>query len=354
MVQKQTQGARIGFLDVAKAYAIVLVIWGHLIQQTNPGFWDNGVFSFIYSFHMPLFFLLSGMFLGKLFSLTFLQALKKRAVQLLLPAATISLLNLVVRCLLGSAYLSIGSIASAIVNMAWFCRTLFGCSIITYLAKKWFKTDVRACIGSILLVHLIPNIDFCAFKMFLPFLWSGYFLMKHKDWIFGNAAKILPVSLLLYIVLLCFWNTSYTFYRTDSTIWIVSLSAKKVMFLGHNLWVGLYRFAIGLSGSLSVILLIKLLCAKVGWLRSSFIAYIGCNTLGIYLLQTFGENYFFKFFSPVNELFTPPFGWVSYAILLPLCAVGIVLLLTLFIRLIRKSRYLSFFMLGDNKTLSWK
>lgn len=159
MAQKHALSARIGFLDVAKAFAIVLVVWGHLIQQTNYGFWDNGVFSFIYSFHMPLFFLLSGMFLGKLFSLTFMQALKKRAMQLLLPAATISLLDLVVRCLLGYADLSIVNIVDAIVNMSWFCCTLFGCSIVAYLAKKWFKTDTWACSGSILLVHLIPNTD---------------------------------------------------------------------------------------------------------------------------------------------------------------------------------------------------
>lgn len=305
MPQEHTSSARIGFLDLAKAFAIILVIWGHLIQQTNRGFWDNPLFSFIYSFHMPLFFLLSGMFLGKLFPLTFWQALKKRAIQLLLPAVTITLLDLAIKILLGYTDLSIINIAKALVSIPWFCRTLFGCSIIAYLSKKWFKTDLKACIGSILLVHLIPNADYCALKTFLPFLWSGYYMMKHKDWIFGNATKILPVLLLLCIILLSFWNTSYTFYKTSSTIWAISLSAKKAIFLEHNLWVGFYRFTIGLSGALSVILLIKLLYARVRWLRSSIIAYIGSNTLGIYLLQIFGEKNLFKHLSPVNELFTP-------------------------------------------------
>lgn len=43
--------------DNAKGFGILLVIWGHLFSL-------NGIpFSIIYSFHMPLFFFISGRFL---------------------------------------------------------------------------------------------------------------------------------------------------------------------------------------------------------------------------------------------------------------------------------------------------
>ena len=352
MIQKSISNTRIAFLDAAKAVAIFLVVWGHLIQQTDADFWNNDIFAFIYSFHIPLFFLLSGMFLDRLFSLSFLHALKKRAIQLLLPATTIALIGFVIRLLLAGTGISIIDIAETIVKavvcMPWFCKTLFCCNMIAYIAKRCFKTDCWACVGSILLLHLIPNDDYFALKTFLPFVWCGYFLMKYRKTVFDNAAKILPPMLLAYIILLCFWNTDCTFYKTSSTLWTINLSEKEAAFLGRNLSVELYRFAIGLSGAMSVILSIKLLYEKTACAHPSLIAYIGSNTLGIYLLQTFGESWLFKQLSPVNELFTPP-AWVPSAIILPICAIGTILLITLLIYLIRKNKYSSLLLLGDNK-----
>ena len=44
---------RIQYLDIAKAIGIILVIIGHISQ-------NEIITSVIYSFHMPLFFILSG------------------------------------------------------------------------------------------------------------------------------------------------------------------------------------------------------------------------------------------------------------------------------------------------------
>lgn len=48
--------ARIAWIDTAKLIGIYLVILGHIVL--NPG--SEPVYRFIYAFHMPLFFLLSG------------------------------------------------------------------------------------------------------------------------------------------------------------------------------------------------------------------------------------------------------------------------------------------------------
>lgn len=54
---------RILWIDNAKAIAILLVVVGHIIQflYSPGGFDQNIVFRYIYAFHMPLFFMLSGL-----------------------------------------------------------------------------------------------------------------------------------------------------------------------------------------------------------------------------------------------------------------------------------------------------
>lgn len=54
-------GGRIDFIDLAKGFAILLVVLGHIVQHNINSTISKPIFNFIYSFHMPLFFILSGM-----------------------------------------------------------------------------------------------------------------------------------------------------------------------------------------------------------------------------------------------------------------------------------------------------
>ena len=55
--------ARIAYIDNLKGFAILLVVIGHVVQflYCPDKFDSNIILRFIYSFHMPLFFMLSGM-----------------------------------------------------------------------------------------------------------------------------------------------------------------------------------------------------------------------------------------------------------------------------------------------------
>ena len=53
-------GKRIDWIDFLKAFAIFLVVWGHIIQSNFPNL--NTTNGFILAFHMPLFAILSGLF----------------------------------------------------------------------------------------------------------------------------------------------------------------------------------------------------------------------------------------------------------------------------------------------------
>lgn len=54
-------------LDYLKAFAIILVVFGHCLRYglgKGNDIFDNNVMKFIYSFHMPLFMLISGYLFG--------------------------------------------------------------------------------------------------------------------------------------------------------------------------------------------------------------------------------------------------------------------------------------------------
>ena len=78
----QESDSRIEYLDLAKAIGIILVIAGHVVSS------DTLVKRVIYSFHMPLFFLLSGMLLqvrAEYSRETWNQLIVKKAKGLLIP-----------------------------------------------------------------------------------------------------------------------------------------------------------------------------------------------------------------------------------------------------------------------------
>ena len=56
---------RIGWIDVLKLVTIYFVVWGHVILfmgLPSDEVYSDPVCSFIYSFHMPLFMMISGFF----------------------------------------------------------------------------------------------------------------------------------------------------------------------------------------------------------------------------------------------------------------------------------------------------
>lgn len=62
---------RNSYLDIAKSLGIILVVIGHCIQYGSGSlyfekelYFYNILFKFIYSFHMPLFMLISGYLFG--------------------------------------------------------------------------------------------------------------------------------------------------------------------------------------------------------------------------------------------------------------------------------------------------
>lgn len=172
---------RIDYLDTAKGIAILLVVAGHTLSNFIPG---TMIGRWIYSFHMPLFFILSGYFYR---SSDLKSAIIKKARHLLLPYLIINFLKLVealiehgfslsvvseyaLRTFYGSgssARANICLLPAKITGMTWFLLALFFCQII-YLALDEFSRKYKISMWMLVIPAAYISIELST-KVWLPF-----------------------------------------------------------------------------------------------------------------------------------------------------------------------------------------
>lgn len=83
------------WLDYAKVYGMFLVVLGHF----TPCYKEVYSSQLLYSFHLPLFFIISG-YLFKSPNLTLIQQLKKIFVRLIVPYVLLIAIGLGLECVL--------------------------------------------------------------------------------------------------------------------------------------------------------------------------------------------------------------------------------------------------------------
>lgn len=201
---------RITWIDMAKGYGMLVVILAHL---------DVGILEkWIYTFHMPLFFLLSGyVFSAKNDFSTFV---KKKCKSVLIPYFCLGIPMLLFdgfgHYIVGDytiqdcIFLMLSFLIQRRMWTLWFLACLFFLNIFFYVALKILKTNMKLAILAIgtTIVGLIYykiggialpwNIDVCLTAF--PFFFVGYFYKENHD----NIDKYLndiKVSIGLFIVL---------------------------------------------------------------------------------------------------------------------------------------------------------
>ena len=163
--------SRIVYLDLVKLFTIYLVIMGHDIARMVNGYTVGGrMYALIYSFHMPLFMMLSGYFISsKTLSKAFPDFLLTKARQLLLPVVTCTVI-----CLL---YLFLArehvDVRSEIIGNSWFLKTLFVFYVLFYLIKKIPMNDWVLLIVSCGLLFVIPHATTLQVNLLFPYFWGG-------------------------------------------------------------------------------------------------------------------------------------------------------------------------------------
>lgn len=263
---------RIEYIDIAKGLGMILVVVGHCINGiTFPGTW-------IYSFHMPLFFILSGICFSERKYPTFLPFLKKRVKTLLLPCIYFSLL--VTAFTFGLLDKQIcHELTRHLPGALWFVLILFFTEILYYFILQLTSKKVLRIFALISL--LLLGLWLSRKEYILPFslstipIASFYYGIGHSYKavinniisIHGTQFKIFTASLLL------IFPAIITYHSNKS----INLSAN------HFSEPEFLYLIISLSGSMGIILI-----SALNWIYTKrIILYIGKNTLIILSLHMF-------------------------------------------------------------------
>lgn len=329
--------------DLTKLFAIFIVLWGHSVQFMGGGdFWTNPVFEFIYSFHMPLFMVISGYFFSSGLRYSFGEIFKKKITQLLLPVLSwvlvISISVYLWRVFVLGWSIPLGMMIKDILlslkGDLWFLKCLFSCYMVSYLAMKVCKKEWLACLVVNLFFLLVPS--FFGEMFLILFFWMGFFLKRYSEWVSKYQKHLLNGSFLSFIFLFLFWNGRDTVYAAPiHTLYNWEIHA--IDFTNYG--TALFRLVIGAMGSLWIILFFKeivhesVLTKRMGeW---------GRHTMGVYILQYYVLQVWLSHYH-----FSPMSAFVYNFVATPIFAAILLLLCLYCCRLIEKNRYTNFLFLG--------
>lgn len=135
---------RLTYLDVAKGIGILLVVIGH-VYAFNKQIVDRFFVIWLYSFHMPLFFIISGMLMAYKDERDIWKFTKKRIRGILVPYVFFSILSIIVFAIVNdfNRGLFIQTVKATVcgvgIDTLWFLPALFFGEVIFFALKNLLK-----------------------------------------------------------------------------------------------------------------------------------------------------------------------------------------------------------------------
>lgn len=285
---------RLHYLDMAKGIGIILVVTGH------SGMGSEGLLSWLSSFHMPLFFVISGMLLfhRKEESLPFMESIRKKAKSILIPYSFFSLIYLVIDLYyiaikhqeLSLPDAALQTISFYGISVLWFLPTLFAGEVLFLLIRKKSNNLVTfvlcgsLCLAGIFCANLYAACYHPASGL-LFFVWLGYLIQTAIR--AAIATAFLAVG---YYTMLLLAKISAAVENSvkEPLIRLIDLVSAS-LFFAVNLWIvringgadlrslTLHNPALYFAGSLTGSLAVVFLCKALPRLR--LLSYLGANSL---------------------------------------------------------------------------
>ena len=266
--------------DFIKGVLIFLVIWGHMLQKTNQSvvyesIWDNPIYKTIYTFHMPLFMILSGyLTFSSLQKRSGREFVKHRVMPLFQTVVAWGTIHLMVLLCLGKIH-GLSEVVNSYTAGFWFIWAIIHCSILIVLVDKahhtryWYVMMILSLGLSV--VSLVPSKT----AFMYPFFLIGYLINDLKL----QIQKYTYVGCgILYIVTLKYMISqagSMDFnlrFRDEPFYQIVSIN-----FL---------RWWVGILGCITIFAFLKWSFKYVGHTKlAGFISLLGRKTLSIYVMN---------------------------------------------------------------------
>lgn len=214
---------RLEYIDCMRGFAILLVVIGHLIQTNDIYYVNNHAFEFIYSFHMPLFFAISGYVAEKTSKICTINELgifiMKKFISLCIPLLTWELI--MNRFILHTSYvgMTFSDVTATVLHPAlWFLKTLFvitiGFGIYDYLVNKLSSSRCQSIKEfSVFIIFLVfffivkSGFEQANLLMFSGVFFVGVYISKYKkiEYFVDTEIIFLP-ALILFLVVCTHWK----------------------------------------------------------------------------------------------------------------------------------------------------
>lgn len=294
-----TAQKRIAWIDCCKGFAMLLVILGHSLNWENPA--EKSLVLFIYSFHMPLFFILS-CFTATLSqnSEEFMQKTFKSFKHLIVPAFLIYALDVLIKMSVLhqsewkyqiERFIYASGCPHGLrpfLGMSWFLFALFfGRTILDFLQLHFKNKALCFAIFVCTLLGIFGLNYWCVFSIdialsLMPFFYCGYIL---KGWDFNRKTKqgfYLSFCGFLFFLLMTY-NQKIAF-SIPCRYFLVPLC-----------------YLTGIFGTLFFGYLFKILLQRI---KLPFLSYLGKNTLTLFLVHFLEYTYTSEYIIADSHIFT--------------------------------------------------
>ena len=275
-----------------KGITIFLVVFGHCLQYgngqeflTSGAFFDDVLYKIIYSFHMPLFALVSGyLFFWSVSTRRPREVVMRQANNLVLPACMWPLLIETARAVVhvyrgdfAGISLFISKAAHGMLYSIWFLWAMFFASMVVLLAREKFRDSAKFYMLVIVMLLFVPGRIIPSTYIFVfPYFVVGYIWHREgMDEKFTLSKSLTLEIVLLWLGMLMFFNRDSYVYTTGTKIFVYS----QKFFIPSQLGIDVFRWAIGFAGSAAILLLLKLV-KPLG-----IFAKLGIKSLGIYIIH---------------------------------------------------------------------
>ena len=308
--------------DILRGFDILTVILGHSIQEgSGTAFHENSLYfydklyQFLYSFHMPLFMLISGYFAWPGMARASGPAqrrllLKRRSLSLLLPVLAWTVFEqlwlLAESRGTAAAFSSVPGFVKAfglgLVSTGWFLWAVFWCFLIVYILHFFFRdSPVLYGLGFLTMFVTPDGLGLGAYKFMFPYFLAGFYFHRYQSLRdktppvpTGRKLSKTPGSRLLpsvpqndwlkIAVLGAVFGILFLFFDESSMIYLTGYKL-----IGKNplrqLSIDLYRMIIGFAGAGFFILLWKKVWELTGKRPFSVLQTLGQNSLALYMIS---------------------------------------------------------------------
>ncbi|MBF0595550.1 MAG: acyltransferase family protein [Candidatus Omnitrophica bacterium] len=342
-------------IDTAKGIAIILVVWGHIIQRNlilgGADFFLDPVYKWIYMFHMPLFFFIGGYLMaGSLKNKSPASVFFSRCRGLLIPFffwAVLDAFTSNVLCIVdgktGFGHFSRDILEQLVFKPSvWVLSTFFLLSALL-LVCIWARKRLGMIVWLMVpvLFFLAPGNQYGGLyyaQWFLPFYAAGYLVQRRHFVIRFPWLRMVfrAVALAGLLVLGSFWIESDYIYNNKMLFHAGMLSAEGIRLL--------YRYLVGFLGiylvwDIAVFFSTSSLGTALGLL--------GMYSLDIYMLQRYlVEGLYPRLVIGLHGQadLQSPVRFYAYVFFLGLVFAAICVVLSRFI--IRRNKWLNIFLLG--------